>query len=248
MATPTTPHPVLTRYYRRHDEREPFVTALFDGAARSYDRVCAVMSLGSGRWYRRFALRRAGLRPGMRVLDVATGTGLVARAAAGILGDGRAVVGVDPSAGMLLEARRALPGPLVRGRAEGLPFRDGAFDMVTMGYAVRHVAGLEPAFAEFRRVLRPGGRLLILEISRAPSAARRWAVRVYFTRILPVLVSATTRNAHARVLTRYYWDTIASCVAPEVILAALSHSGFTGVERRVFGGMVSEYLAVKPGA
>src|SRR5437867_1721338 len=124
-----------------------------------------MLDLGSGRSYRRWALKRAGLRPGMRLLDVATGTGLVALGAAGIIGEPGRVIGVDPSRGMLREAREALSGPLVQGRAEALPFRDDLFDMLSMGFALRHVADLGSASREYWRVLKPGGRLIVLEVS-----------------------------------------------------------------------------------
>src|SRR5688500_20269750 len=99
MPTSTQPHPVLDRYYPRENERDSFVATLFDGAARHYDRVGHVLALGSGPYYRRNALARAGLRPGMKLLDVATGTGQVARAATRILRDPRGVVGLDPKIG-----------------------------------------------------------------------------------------------------------------------------------------------------
>jgi len=242
----TAPHPVLPKYYGRDAERGPFVAALFDSSAGYYDRVCQLLSLGSGQWYRRWTLGRAGLRPGMRFLDVATGTGLVARAAAQILGGPGAVVGVDPSAGMLGEARRRLAATFAQGRVEALPFAEGRFDFVCIGYALRHAADLEVACRECCRVLAPGGRLLILEISRAPSPVIRWLLRTYFTRVLPLIATGGARGAGARLLMRYYWDTIEACVPPDTILAVLRRSGFVGVGRRVFGSCLSEYLAVKP--
>jgi hypothetical protein len=87
MTQSTPPHPVLEKYYPSDTDRQSFVGALFDGAARHYNRIGTMLDLGSGPWYRRWALRRAGLRPGMRLLDVATGTGLVAHGAVGILGE-----------------------------------------------------------------------------------------------------------------------------------------------------------------
>lgn len=246
IPTSTRPHPVLDRYYPRESDRDSFVATLFDGAARHYDRVGHVLALGSGPYYRRNALARAGLRPGMRLLDVATGTGQVARAATRILRDPRAVVGLDPSAGMLREAQRAHSGALVRGRAEAIPLGDDVFDMLSMGFALRHVATLETAFAEYRRVLKPGGRLLLLEVSRPRSAATRWAIRVYFQRVLPRLIRLATRNPDAPLLMEYYWDTIDECVPPETILAALRQTGFVDVEHRMFVGCLSEYVARKP--
>jgi demethylmenaquinone methyltransferase/2-methoxy-6-polyprenyl-1,4-benzoquinol methylase len=242
---PRAPHPVLRDYYKADDERQSFVIDLFDGAARHYDRVCGLMSFGSGAWYRRWALERTGLRPGMRLLDVATGTGLVARAAGQILGDPGAVVGVDPSAGMLREARKTLASPLVQGRIEELPFATGHFDVVSLGYALRHAADLEVAFRECQRVLKPGGRLLVLEISRASARGRRALLRVYLTTVLPLIMRLSTRDRHAQVLTRYYWDTIEACVPPETVLEVLRRTGFADVQRKVFGGFLSEYTAVK---
>ena len=246
MPTVTPPHPVLDRYYRREDERDSFVGTLFDGAAKYYDRVGHVLALGSGPFYRRNALRRAGLRRGMKLLDVATGTGQVARAAASILGGAGSVVGLDPSAGMLRQARRAHASLLVRARAEDMPLRDDLFDMLSMGFALRHVATLETAFAEYRRVLKPGGRVLLLEVSRPRSALTRWVMRVYFQRLLPRLIRIATRDPHAPLLMEYYWDTIAECVPHATILAALRQTGFVDVEHRMFGGCISEYVARKP--
>jgi demethylmenaquinone methyltransferase/2-methoxy-6-polyprenyl-1,4-benzoquinol methylase len=239
------PHSVLTKYYATEAERRPFVRALFDEGARHYDFACGLMSLGSGQAYRRYVLRRAGLTRGMRMLDVATGTGLVARAALGIVGDPRSVVGLDPSQGMLQEARKSLPIALVQGQAEDLPFEDGQFDLVTMGFALRHVADLGVAFREFRRVLKPGGRLLVIEISRPPSALGQWCIGTYLQKILPPVLRLTTRSAQPAMLMRYYWDTIADCVPAEAILAVLRESGFTRVERRAPGGVFSEYLGTR---
>jgi demethylmenaquinone methyltransferase / 2-methoxy-6-polyprenyl-1,4-benzoquinol methylase len=242
----TAPHPVLTEYYRSDAEREGFVTSLFDSSARHYDRLCQLMSFGSGQWYRRQALLRAGLKPGMTVLDVATGTGLVARSALAILGDARAVIGVDPSAGMLREARRTCAAALVQGQVEALPFPRERFDVLSFGYALRHVTDLEIAFTECRRVLKPGGRLLVLEISRAQSRATRAILRLYFLHVLPALMWLSTRSTPARMLSQYYWETIDACVPPETILEVLRRSGFVDVRRNVFGGLFSEYVAVKP--
>ena len=246
MPTAPPPHPVLDRYYGREAERDSFVATLFDGAAKYYDRVGHVLAFGSGPYYRRNALWRAGLRRGMTLLDVATGTGQVARAATRILGGGGGVVGLDPSAGMLGQARRAHAGRLVRARAEAMPLRDDLFDMLSMGFALRHVTTLETAFAEYCRVLKPGGRVLLLEVSRPRSALIRWMMRVYFQRVLPRLIRIATRDPHAPLLMEYYWDTIAECVPHATILSALRQAGFVDVEHRMFGGCISEYVARKP--
>jgi len=131
------------------------------------------MALGSGSWYRRRALQRAGLQTGMSVVDVGVGTGLVAREAADLVGDGKLVLGVDPSSGMI---RNAIVPPGVRlasGSAESIPAPDESTDFLSMGYALRHISDLAAAFREFGRVLKPGGRLCVLEITSPQGAAAR---------------------------------------------------------------------------
>ncbi|NJO67539.1 MAG: class I SAM-dependent methyltransferase [Rhodospirillales bacterium] len=137
----------------------------------TYDGIGRVMSWGFGGWYRRRVLQRAGLRPGMRLLDLAVGTGAVAREAIALGVASEDIVGLDVSAGMLEQARRQLPIALLRGRMETLPLTDDSVDMVTMGYALRHVADLRAAFAECLRVLRPGGRVVLLELAGVDAAA-----------------------------------------------------------------------------
>jgi len=246
MTGSTPPHPVLDKYYPSDADRQSFVGTLFDGAARHYNRIGTMLDLGSGPWYRRWALRRAGLRPGMRLLDVATGTGLVARGAVRTLGEPGRVVGVDPSRGMLREARKALASPLVQGRAEALPFRDDLFDMLSMGFALRHVPDLEAAFREYRRVLKPGGRVVLLEVSRPRSTISRWLIRVHLQHILPLMARISTRSEPAQVLMKYYWDTIDRCVPPETILEVLRRGGFVDVCRATLFGFLTEYSASKP--
>jgi demethylmenaquinone methyltransferase / 2-methoxy-6-polyprenyl-1,4-benzoquinol methylase len=243
----TAPHPTLEKHYRKPEERQEYVDSLFDTAAPHYDWICQVMSFGSGQLYRRQALERLGLRPGMRLLDVATGTGPVARAAAQILGDPRAVVGLDPSAGMLAQARQAVSSALVQGRGEALPFASGHFDALSMGYALRHVPDLAATFREYYRVLKPGGKVLLLEISRPRSRAAFLATRFYMKTIVPFVTRVGTGSRPAGRLMEYYWDTIENCVAPETILDALSQVGFEA-RRKVFGALLSEYVAVRPAA
>lgn len=243
MAQP--PLPVLSEYWTRPEDRSAAVNALFDRSARQYDRICAVASFGAGKSYRRQALRRAGLHPGMAVLDVGTGTGQVAREAVRILGSGGRIVGIDPSAQMMGAGRRTLAIDMVQGVGEQLPFADGTFDFVLMGYALRHVADLDQAFREYRRVLRPAGRVLLLEITRPASRLGAGLVRVYMRDLVPLLAYVSTGSADARRLMRFYWDTIEHCVPPETVLQSLRRIGFNSVDRNVVGGLFSEYTAVK---
>ena len=239
------PHPVLKKYYEQESDRRPFVSALFDKGAKHYDRINGLGSMGSGRFYRRWILTKYGLRAGMKLLDVATGTGLVAQAATSILREPSAVVGLDPSIGMLRQAQKTLAISLVQGRVEELPFATDHFDFLSMGYALRHVADLGVAFRQCLRVLKPGGRFLILEITPPRSAVGRYVLRTYFESVLPRVMRLSTRSTEADLLLRYYWDTIAECVPPDVIVDALRSSGFVDVGYRLRGGLLSEYVGSK---
>ncbi|HEX8339770.1 MAG TPA: class I SAM-dependent methyltransferase [Tepidisphaeraceae bacterium] len=241
---PLPPHAVLGRYYRDPQQKRAFLTDIFDATAGDYDRVEKTLSFGSGRWYRRQALRRAGLVGGMRVLDVAMGTGLVTREIRGIVGPDR-VIGLDPSTGMIGQALRTLDVRAVVGMGETLPFEDEAFDFVSLGYALRHLADLRVAFAEFRRVLKPGGRVLVLEITRPEGFVLRNAFNAYLNGVLPLLARATGSGAETRRLWRYYGETIDTCVPPAVILKALEEVGFRSAGRYVSLGLFSEFCATK---
>lgn len=247
LVSGVAPHPPLAKYYPGESQRRGFITGLFDRTAPHYDWINRVMSLGSGVRYRRDALRRAGLAPGHRLLDVAIGTGLVARAAGDILGDKARITGVDLSMGMLAEARRTLPITLVQGVAERLPLADACADFVTMGYALRHVTDLESTFREYLRVLRPGGSLLILELTRpAPGSATYRFTRFYLHTVVPWLARLGPGGCESQTLMEYFWDTVDNCVPPATILEALAGSGFTSPRQGVVHRVFSEYVASKP--
>jgi demethylmenaquinone methyltransferase/2-methoxy-6-polyprenyl-1,4-benzoquinol methylase len=221
------------------------VIALFDRTAVHYNWICRATSLGSGQVHRRRALARAGLIPTMRVLDVATGTGLVARGAGHLVGDPRQVVGLDPSRGMLIESRKWHPYALVQGLGESLPFRSDCFDFVSNGYGLRHVSDLERSFQEYRRVLKRGGRICLLEISRPHSWIGRRLSRLYFGRIVPIVAQLGTGSRDSALLMMHFWTSIEESIPPEAILCALTRSGFREVQRRVSLGIFSEYVALK---
>lgn len=220
------PHPILPAYYDGREQRRAFVRDLFDEAAPHYDRLNEVFSFGTGARYRRECLVRAGLHPGLRVVDIAVGTGLVAREAVAITGKESDIIGVDVSAGMLAVARSKLGIHLIQGAAEQLPLADSTMDFLTMGYALRHVSDLRSAFGEFHRVLRPGGIALVLEIGRPTNRLSRALVSSYLGGLVPFLSRWTAGRNVTGKLMHYYWDTIKYCIAPDAIMDAMRESGF----------------------
>lgn len=246
MPDPVRPHGDLSRYYVTDAARPTYVRSLFDEAAPHYEWINKVMSLGSGEWYRRRALAQSGLVAGARVLDIATGTGLVARAASSIVGAQGRVVGLDPSGGMLRQQRCAPNMRLVQGQGETLPLGSERFDFVSLGYGLRHLADLNALFAECLRVLKPGGRLLVLEFGRPRSRAGRWLGRLYLETIVPTLTRLGTNNPGAEQVMRYCWDTVDQSVDPAAVLAAVRQAGFDNLSRESVGGIFAEYRATKP--
>jgi demethylmenaquinone methyltransferase/2-methoxy-6-polyprenyl-1,4-benzoquinol methylase len=239
------PHPTLSAYYAADPERSRYVLDLFDETARHYNTVEKIFGNG-GLLYRRLSLRRAGLRPGMRVLDVAIGTAAVARGAVRIVGPSGRVFGVDPSMGMMREARKVFRGPLTRGVAQTLPFRSDTFDFVTMGIALRHVSDLVRAFSEYHRVLRPGGRVWILEGHVPASPLGHRLTRFAWKTVIPGLTLLATRDRRAKELMDYYWDTVEQCVPPAQIVEAMRKAGFERPRFQVVvPGAFCEYTATK---
>lgn len=243
----TAPHPSIPTRYRTEVDKPAWLRHLFDRCAPHYDRINGFGFLWSGGLYRRRMLKRAGLRPGMDVIDVACGTGPVTRAIVRVMQGRGHVVGVDPSAGMLGVARARVPAAEFReGHAEAIPAGDQSADFLSMGFALRHVGQLESTFAEFRRVLRPGGRVLVLEVSRPGSRLGRFLARTYFRDVLPRLTKWFTGSRDAREMMSYYWETIDACVPPDAIVAAMRSVGFADAQRTTELGLFSAFTATRP--
>ena len=241
------PHGPLTDYYQTEQDRQAYLRKIFDNTAADYDRIEAMLAWGSGSRYRRQALVRGGLKAGMKVLDVGVGTGLVAAQACILTGNPALVTGVDPSPGMMAASKLPKTMVLMEGRAESLPFPDNHFDFLSMGYALRHISDLGVAFAEFERVLKPGGRLCILEITQAKSGFGRWLLKSYMRGVIPLLTRFVSRQKDTATIWRYYWDSIEACVPPEQVMATLSAAGLMQVKRHLEVGVFSEYQAIKTG-
>jgi len=170
------------------EERQ--VRAMFDRIAGVYDRMNRVMTAGLDREWRRRAADLARVGPGDRALDVATGTGDLALELAGRVGPQGEVVGSDFSEEMLARARAKDPGGHVRfeeGNALALPYDPGSFDAATVGFGARNFSDLGRGVAEMARVVRPGGRVVILEITTPQRPPLSWFYAAWFDRAVPAL-------------------------------------------------------------
>jgi len=204
---------------------------MFDRIAPVYDAMNRVMTAGLDLRWRRLAATEV-VRPGDRVLDAACGTGDLA------LADHRAgaleVTGLDFSTRMLERARRKAPGiRFVDGDMLALPFADGAFDSATVGFGVRNVSDLGLALRELRRVLRPGGRLAILEITR-PRGVLRPFFTLWFDRLVPLLGRLLPGgDAYS-----YLPASVARFPGAEELAALLERAGFAEVRFRLLAGSI----------
>jgi len=213
------------------DEKTRRVRGVFDSVAGRYDLMNDLMSGGLHRLWKRFAIERSGVRAGARVLDLAGGTGDLARLFAARAGAGGIVVHTDINGAMLAAGRDRLLDagivlPTVQCNAEALPFAARAFDCVSIAFGLRNVTRKEQALAEMRRVLRPGGTALVLEFSRiaAPLApAYDW----YSFNVLPRLGKLVADDAASY---RYLAESIRVHPDQEALKAMMVDAGFDAVD------------------
>jgi demethylmenaquinone methyltransferase/2-methoxy-6-polyprenyl-1,4-benzoquinol methylase len=226
------------------DEKAKRVRGVFDSVASRYDLMNDLMSGGLHRYWKRYTLHLAGVRSGASVLDLAGGTGDLARLFAKAAGPSGRVVLSDINHAMLAEGRdklldRGLNLPVVQCDAEKLPFRDRAFDAVTIGFGLRNVTRKENALAEMRRVLKPGGAALVLEFSRvwSPLApAYDW----YSFNVLPRLGALVAKDDGSY---RYLAESIRMHPDQETLKAMMEQAGFDRVEyHNLTAGVVAVHL------
>lgn len=229
------------------------VQAMFEAIATRYDLNNRVHSFGRDVAWRRCAVEAARLREGDEVLDVACGTGDLAEALSQALPRPRRVVGVDFTAGMLEIARNklsrgGLPVPIDYrlGDAMALEFPDAAFDVVTIAFGLRNVSDPPRAIEEFRRVLRPGGRLVVLEFSEPRFPPIRWFNRLYTERIMPRTAAWLAGDRSGAY--RYLPKSVAAFPGVETVGAWIESAGFTGLEQRCLTfGVCTIHSASVPG-
>ena len=209
------------------------VDEMFDAIAPRYDVLNRLLTFGMDVGWRRKAVRSLGLPPGSTVLDVACGTGDLCRELAK---RGYRPVGVDRSAGMLAAQRTT--APLVRGDALRLPFRTNSADGLVCGFALRNFASLKPFLGECARVLRPGGRVALLEVSEPENSVLRWGHAQYFGRVVPLVGGMLSdRDAY-----RYLPRSVAYLPPPNRMVSMMSEAGFGGATRRPLSTGIAQLL------
>ena len=213
---------------------------MFDTIAPRYDLMNRLMTFGLDQVSRRGAVAALGLPTGARVLDLACGTGDLSRAAADA---GYFVVGADLSAGML--AANNTSAPLVEADGSRLPFGSAAFDGLVCGYALRNFTDLAATLVESARVLRPGGRLAVLEVDAPTTGLWRAGYDLWFTRAVPFVGALLSdRDAYA-----YLPESVAYLPPAPILRRMLLDAGFSAVGiRPLAGGLSQLVVATRAGA
>jgi demethylmenaquinone methyltransferase/2-methoxy-6-polyprenyl-1,4-benzoquinol methylase len=229
------------------DEKARRVAGVFDSVAGRYDLMNDLMSVGLHRYWKRFTREQSMVRPGEFVLDVAGGTGDLARLFAERVGPSGTVVLTDVNRSMLdlgrdRLANRGVVVPVVQCDAERLPFASGTFDCVTVAFGLRNMTHKDVALREFSRVLRAGGRLLVLEFSRVWRPLAR-VYDLYSFQVLPRLGRVVAGDAHSY---RYLAESIRMHPDQETLGLMIERAGFDRVEYvNLAAGVVALHRAIK---
>jgi demethylmenaquinone methyltransferase/2-methoxy-6-polyprenyl-1,4-benzoquinol methylase len=220
------------------------VRAMFDRITPAYDRMNRIMSLGMDGGWRTLAVRASGLAPGGTALDVCCGTGDLAIELLDAVSTRGRVVGLDFSEAMLDAARRKSSQiEWVRGDALALPFADGEFAAATIGFGMRNLADPLRGFAELARVVRPGGRVVCLELTEPPAWAAPFA-RLWTDRAVPLLGRLVARETDAY---RYLPASVHRFPPAEELAAVMGRAGLRRVRfRRLSGGAVAVHVGTVP--
>ena len=230
------------------DKKEGLVAGVFDSVADKYDLMNDVMSFGIHRIWKRITLAQTGLRKGQRALDVAGGTGDLAAGMAKQVGSDGEVVMADINAAMLEQGRRRLIDrgiagnvSFVQANAEDLPFDDNSFDCITIAFGLRNVTHQDRALASMYRVLKPGGRLLILEFSKPVMPGLDKAYDFYSFKVLPFMGKLVANDEESY---RYLAESIRMHPDQETLRQMMQDAGF---ERCTYHNMTGGIVALHKG-
>lgn len=230
-------------------ERAAYVQDMFDRIAGRYNIMNRLMTGGQDLKWRRFVIRQASLPPGGKLLDLATGTGDIGFEALKAVPDAQ-VVGADFSLGMMRVGQQQALGPALDwagADALNLPFADNTFDAVTSGYLVRNVIDIPRTLAEQLRVLKPGGRVVILDSSPPPDNLLRPFIEIHLRYIIPFLgrVVAGSQGADAY---QYLPQSTQAFKTPAELAAIMQDAGIIDVQYRTFMfGTMAVHWGQKPG-
>jgi demethylmenaquinone methyltransferase/2-methoxy-6-polyprenyl-1,4-benzoquinol methylase len=221
-----------------HGDKATAVRSMFDAIAPRYDLLNRLLTFRLDVRWRRRTVRDLDLPTGSTVLDLACGTGDLCR---DLDSAGHRPVGMDLSWGMLVAART--DAPLVHADALRLPAPSGTVDGVTCGFALRNLAALEPFFAELARVLRPGGRIALLEVDRPRNPLLRFGHSVYFGRVVPFVGGLLSDRSAYRYLPR----SVVYLPDEADLLRQISDAGFTDVAKVRLSGGIAQLLTATRG-
>lgn len=222
-----------TRPLPQGDDKVAVVRGMFDSIAPRYDLVNRIMTFSMDKGWRRKTVGSLRLAPGARVLDVACGTGDLCRE---LRARGARPIGLDLSWGMLTHARTT--APLLQGDGLTLPLPDGCLDAAVSGFALRNVANLGGLFAELARVVRPGGRIALLEVAQPDNSLLRFGHGIYFGHVVP-RIGALLSDGNAY---RYLPRSVAYLPEPAQMLEMLGAAGWDEPERTALTGGVAQLL------
>ena len=226
------------------DEKQRRVAGVFDSVADNYDLMNDVMSFGIHRLWKRFAVEQSGARPGQRLLDLAGGTGDLAARLSRLVGPQGEVVLGDINASMLNVGRerlldRGISGNVrfVQANAENLPFPPNSFDCITIAFGLRNVTDKQKALESMYQVLKPGGRVLVLEFSSPVVPGLKQAYDLYSFRILPLMGRLIAKDESSY---RYLAESIRMHPDQEKLKAMMQQAGFEDCDyHNLSGGIVA---------
>ena len=235
----------------RLSEKGEKIRQMFGAIAPRYDFLNRLLSFGIDQRWRKEAVQLLSYREGSRILDVATGTGDVAIEIAKTTPSSVRITGADFSKEMIeLGKEKVMASPYAEridfqvAPCEALPFPDNTFDSITIAFGIRNVVDRQLGLAEMRRVLRPGGRMIILEFSTPRSSLLRWFYYFYFRRLLPIIGGLFSRyNAY-----KYLPDSVLEFPTIEEFSSMIAETGFQNIRtRELTFGIASIYVGEKTG-
>lgn len=244
----THDHDTVTPYGHA-DSKKAEVGEMFDSIAPTYDLLNRATSFGVDTLWRAKLIKQLDPAIHKKVLDVATGTADVAIQAVKRAGVDH-VTGLDLSEGMLKYGRNKVTAAglddrieLVQGDSEYLPYADGTFDAVTVSFGVRNFGNLDKGLAEMRRVVRPGGKVVILEFSRITFAPIRWGFNFYFGKIMPLIGRLQSKDPRAYA---YLFESVQAFPSGKVFTAVLDKVGYKQTECKALTfGIATIYTAIR---